>query len=120
MIKLLLEYNANPNMRNSLGRTPLHFAVQSNSVDCIKILREYGADPEIHDSEYQRPLDLSNDFRLSEALQECKAIYLTSKSEDISEIESGHVLSEFFDTFGGNLQSALRDSKRIEKPILMD
>lgn len=84
------------------------------------MLREHGADPEIYDKKHKRPLDIATDARLSEVLLECKAIYLTSKSEDFSEIENSPHMYELFNTFGGNLQSALKESKRAEKPMLMD
>lgn len=125
IVKLLLEYNAQPNLVNSvrniqLGRTPLHLAVQGSSIDCVKLLREYGADLEIADNKQKRPQDLAMDFRLSEALHDYKAVYLTSKSEDISDIENNPQMYELFNTFGGNLQSVLKESRRSEKPALME
>lgn len=89
-------------------------------MDCVKILREYGADPEAFDKKFKKPADLSTDTRLSEALQEYRAIYLTSKSEDVSEMESSPQMYELFNTFGGNLNCLLKESKRSEKPMLME
>ena len=125
MVKLLLEHNAQPNITNMVtykqrGRTPLHLAVQGSNVDCIRLLREYGADLDITDNKHKRPQDLAVDLRLSEALSDDKAVYLTSKSEDISEVESNPQMYELFNTFGVNLQGALRESQRSEKPALME
>lgn len=48
-----------------------------------------------------------------------KAVYLTSKSEDISEIESSPQIYELFNTFGG-LSSVLKESKKAEKILLLE
>ncbi|KAL7949484.1 ankyrin repeat-containing domain protein [Trichoderma barbatum] len=80
-IKLLLEYNADPNIKDHSGRTPLHYAVegQQSSVkllievgsgrtplhhaayngvgrEVIELLLEHGADPNAKDGRRQTPL----------------------------------------------------------------
>jgi ankyrin repeat protein len=44
ILELLLEYGANPNVRDSVGATPLHDAVLSGKVNAVKKLLEHGAD----------------------------------------------------------------------------
>jgi ankyrin repeat protein len=35
---MLLRFNANPNMKDSIGNTPMHFAVQSKALSVVRIL----------------------------------------------------------------------------------
>ena len=41
------------------GWTPLHYAVMSNSTECLKFILQEGADKEIRDYQKRRPLDLA-------------------------------------------------------------
>jgi len=52
LVKLLLEYGADPNIRNRLGRTPLFYIVivGDKPKAIIKLLMECGADPDIEDN----------------------------------------------------------------------
>lgn len=43
ILKLLLEYGANVNVRDNIGRTPLMAAVIGNKIDNVRLLLEYGA-----------------------------------------------------------------------------
>lgn len=101
-----------------MGRTALHLASEIKSINCMEILQEHGADPEITDNDWKRPLDLNSDFRISD-YNDAKAVYLTSKSEDISEIESSPQIYELFNTFGG-LNPVTKEGKRPEKIMLLE
>lgn len=41
---ILMKYGANPNASDSMGNTPLHYAVSNQNARMVKILDEYGAD----------------------------------------------------------------------------
>ncbi len=57
---LVLEHGADPNARNDMGWTPLHYACQldSRDVDMAALLLKYGADPNAADNRGLTPLDL--------------------------------------------------------------
>jgi len=44
-VKWLLEHGVNPNQKDNLGWTPLHYAANGNSSSVLKLLIEYGGDP---------------------------------------------------------------------------
>jgi ankyrin repeat protein len=44
ILKILLESGANPNISDSGGWFPLHFAVQKGCIDIVKTLIDFGAD----------------------------------------------------------------------------
>gem|GEM_PF-6764256 len=58
-IKLLLKYNANPNVQKYKGETPLYFAVFSGGFICSKLLLEHNANPNIPDNDGLTPLHLA-------------------------------------------------------------
>lgn len=58
IVRLLLEYGANPNMKTFDGITALHNAVYEKQIDIVKLLLEYGADPSIKDGIGRTPIDL--------------------------------------------------------------
>ena len=43
-VKSLLRYNANVNVADYLGNTPLFYATENGNLDVLKMLHEYGAD----------------------------------------------------------------------------
>lgn len=58
IIKTLLKYGINVNVKDKQVRAPLHLAVTKNSLEIAKLLLESGADLNIKDKEGRTPLDL--------------------------------------------------------------
>ena len=58
-VKMLLKKKANPNARDSMGNTPMHFAVTINSLPIVKLLDDFGADATIKNMEEECPIDLA-------------------------------------------------------------
>jgi len=58
IIKILLEYGANPNIIDNLGFTALHLAVNSNFVEAVRVILEGSdlVDINIQDTYYKRTL----------------------------------------------------------------
>jgi hypothetical protein len=49
IVKLLLEYNANPNLYDLAKTTPLHIAARKGNIEIVKILLKYNANPNLQD-----------------------------------------------------------------------
>ena len=62
---MLLHNNANPNVQDSDGFTPLHWAVQSKNENFVEKLLEFGANPNISDYEGVSSLSLARALGLS-------------------------------------------------------
>ena len=62
--KLLLQYNANPNIRDNDGNTPLYRAFLKNDTDKMELLLQNGADPYIQNDNgrniFNYPIDVHN------------------------------------------------------------
>ena len=56
----LLNYGANPNVIDQLGRTPLHCAVGTGDLEVVDALVNAGADMEMKDRSHDTPLTLAN------------------------------------------------------------
>ena len=54
--QLLLEYGANPHVRNKEGETPLHLASQMNFSDIVALLLKIGVDVDARDNNDMTPL----------------------------------------------------------------
>jgi uncharacterized protein len=61
IVKMLLDHNADPNIREQGGYTPLHAAAQNNDEEMIRILLYGGADLTIKSSDGKTALDLALD-----------------------------------------------------------
>lgn len=59
IVQMLLEHNADPNIREQGGGTPLHAAAQNGDVEMIRILLYGGADLTVHNDDGKTPLDLA-------------------------------------------------------------
>ena len=59
IVKMLLEHNADPNIREQGGFTPLHAAAQNNDEEMIRILLFGGSDLTIKSNDGKTPLDLA-------------------------------------------------------------
>lgn len=49
IVNLLLRNGANANAKDSIGRTPLHYASELGQDDSLEMLLNHGADPNIGD-----------------------------------------------------------------------
>ena len=52
---LLLENGADPNIKNNMGRTPLHLACEKQDIEQAKLLLKHGADPLVLDNKGNTP-----------------------------------------------------------------
>ena len=59
IVKMLLEHNADPNIREQGGYTPLHAAAQNGDEEMIRILLYGGADLTVKNNDGKTPLDLA-------------------------------------------------------------
>ena len=57
-LKLLLEYDGDPNLQNYHGHTPLHLAIKYNKEQCISLLLDYRAEPTILDNDGHTAKDI--------------------------------------------------------------
>jgi ankyrin repeat protein len=55
ILKLLLEYKANPNINDDMGYTPLHHTIYHNNIECTRLLLQAGANPNSNTA-YRKPL----------------------------------------------------------------
>ena len=61
LVTLLLDYRADPNLRNLYGGTALHMAVKWERQTIVALLLERGADDSITDPEGDTPLKIAID-----------------------------------------------------------
>ncbi len=59
IVKMLLEHNADPNIREQGGYTPLHAAAQNGDEEMIRILLYGGANLTVKNNDGKTPLDLA-------------------------------------------------------------
>jgi len=59
MAKLLLNYNANPNLQEKYGRTALHFATNLRQSEMILLLLKHGAKINLQDNYGMNPLSMA-------------------------------------------------------------
>lgn len=68
MVQLLLEHDANPDVKQKGGWTPLHQAVNKNHVSMVKELLKYGADPDCENDGGITPRQIASDKNLSDII----------------------------------------------------
>jgi uncharacterized protein len=59
IVRMLLEHQADPNVREQGGYTPLHAAAQNGHEEMIRVLLFAGADPNIKSANGKLPVDLA-------------------------------------------------------------
>ena len=60
MVKKLLMYGVNPNIKDVTGNTSLHIALYDNNDDIVRLLLESNADRTIPNNYGDRPIDIMN------------------------------------------------------------
>ncbi len=70
LVQLLLEKGANPNERDTQGKTPLHHAASTGQIQNIALLLTAGADPNIRDKYGETPLYFVNNADSAQILIE--------------------------------------------------
>ncbi|CAF4434480.1 unnamed protein product [Rotaria magnacalcarata] len=59
MIRLLVKYGADLNVRDEDGQTPLFYAANSGNISCLTLLLELGADRSIVNNDGELPSSVS-------------------------------------------------------------
>lgn len=63
ILRILLHFSPSPNVRDILGRTPLHMLASNTDIhdayDHLEVLLKAGADPTLTDKQNQTPLDIA-------------------------------------------------------------
>lgn len=57
--RILLRYDANPNLKDASGNTPMHYAVLAQNLSMVKLLEDGGADASIKNMDDISALDIS-------------------------------------------------------------
>lgn len=79
LVKLLLQYKADPNVVDSAQLSPFHYAVSNNSVEIAKLLQELGADIHAKASYGRTPLWIAAAGNSKEAVE-----YLIKNKADVN------------------------------------
>ena len=86
MINLLLEKNANPNIKNKFGETPLHISASKGEYKVIKLLLLYNSDPNILSNEGFSAEDYANErghSKCVKVLQEKNKNFIQNQSFNV-------------------------------------
>ncbi len=73
MVRLLLNHDADPNVRAHNGYTPVHLAAQNGDIEILRLLLFYGADIEVKTEDGRTPLDLAQEASQVEAVKLLKS-----------------------------------------------
>ena len=68
-VKLFVEHEANPNIPNIYGSTPLYSAVRSGKTEYVQLLLEHNGDPQIANVYGDSLLDIANQLGYTECAQ---------------------------------------------------
>ena len=60
VVRLLLDYGADPNLQTRRGSTSLHVAVDNGQIEITRILLEHGASVDAHDGMDRTPFDVAS------------------------------------------------------------
>ncbi|MDB4127739.1 ankyrin repeat domain-containing protein [bacterium] len=79
MLEFLLKYGMDPNLRNGIGNTAIHYAIGSMQngqpetikprIECIKLLLKHGANPELRGGNDLTPIQWAKNNGLDEAVK---------------------------------------------------
>ncbi len=67
--RVLLDYEADPDVLQQGGFTPLHAAAQNGSLEMVRMLLAYGADASISSDDGRTPLDIARESRYDELME---------------------------------------------------
>ena len=115
-IEILLNYGADPNLKDNKEDTALHIAVMKNRIfgkHIVKLLLKYGADPFIKDRQGKLPIDYCTNNK-DEACKLLKEVMDPYKLLQIYGTKKGHFLNKFPTDLGPkifNYMFGLRRSK---------
>ena len=74
----LLDYGSKVDACSMTGETPLHYAVKNNYYDCAFILLFYLASPFISDKNGKKPIDITDDYDMSNLLDKVMKLHYSS------------------------------------------
>ena len=74
MVECLLRNKANPSLPDVEGWTPLHIAATNNNYDLAVRLIEFGADPSVCNGDDEIPLDVAEDDKMINLLEEASCL----------------------------------------------
>lgn len=98
IIELLLEYGANPNLKDPDGNTALHYAVRMALPEAILSLLRHGAGTTIANTQDETPLSLTRTFKL-------KSIAALLKEHSFADRPAGPTQDLFALAMAGDLQT---------------
>lgn len=84
MVKLLLDYGANPNVTDCIGNTPLHLAAATSKGSVVQLLLNAGTDVSSADRHGYNPLQLAETKLMM--LQNCKGSDMNRIKDEVHNI----------------------------------